>query len=396
MNRITAGLILILVLWVTNMHVPLDFAIRRMEGAFDVMDYKALATKPVSELQDMNLEHRQRFVIPSLIGWLSRKTHLSLDLVFTLGTLLTLLTMLWVLMEIFREFRISQTTQLISVFLVLFNPHLFRFYIAYPGVIVDAVFLLGTALAVLGLVRGKIWIVIPGFLIAGLGRQTTFLLLPAVWLWVFGGESWKSFSRSRKIWSAMLVSFSTLALYGATAWFLGEDLIGSENRSPFLQFLNGPNQNLIFEREAKFFVWGVFPFVPGLFVLAGAFFAGRKIALPPREFYYCLVCMMLLLTQSLVWALTFVDFSLRYSLLTFVFFITALAMVLDSVGFGKNSMNRFHMVICLAIFLSSFHHQTSVVYLCGWSILTFGWLYLISGLIAFVAAFLSMPRPVRS
>ena len=95
------------------------------------------------------------------------------------------------------------------------NPYLYRFLALAPGRLADSVFILGGALALLGLLRANPWLLVGGLVVATLGRsESVFSLALLAPIGVFVSPNWRPRPpRFRRV-SAAAALLVPLGVYG--------------------------------------------------------------------------------------------------------------------------------------------------------------------------------------
>lgn len=377
---------LFLLLLLTNRHYSFKESIER--GQTDVRDYVFLAQHPPHEWTKIPFYHAQRFVIPYGLGLVSRRFGVGLEWAFLGTTVLCLIAILVILSSSLVKNGFSKNTYLLCSSFVVFNPYLFRFYLVYPAMVTDTIFILGLTLMITGLWNGKKGPIYLGAVLAALTRQTVLLLLPPLAFWLWKGTKWKSESSFKRVFFFLSAAALIAAIYSLTAAFLGDNFLGLRNfsvgRGKFLQWTREPS---VVQALLDFSLRVVFPFlIPWLSVL-GIFAKQRGFKEIPKEVFLCLGFSSSMLIQTLSAGLTLARGHIRFSLHAFIPLTIAAAILLETSRLKQAGLNKYVLVICLATFAGSFHHQTSILSPFALSNLQFGLWNLLCGGLAFIASY---------
>ena len=92
---------------------------------------------------------------------------------------------------IFQALRFSNEAYYIGLSLIVFNPYIFRLYLAFPGMVTDMVFVFGLSLMCLALLKIRDVYLMLGSFIMIISRQTALLTLPGIICWLLFSNSWK-------------------------------------------------------------------------------------------------------------------------------------------------------------------------------------------------------------
>lgn len=364
-------------------------------GQFDVRNFWLLSQTPMSEWKELYFPHAQRFIFPWSLGFLSRITGIPCEFLFSAAAFLILTCWVALLACLFEKLDISKSTRLISMFLIIFNPYLFRFYLAFPGMLTEAGFILGVGFMILGLREGKVLPLLAGAALAGATRQLALLLPVPVFLWILKGESWKRRSARRKMGVLFLVIIEIFGIYAFTAAVTGGNPLGSENFAVVGLGLSDWNESRYSYGDLfKFVIKGQLAVLIPFLILWVLWVKKKALKKLPADFSLFVFFFLVISIEMIILALSYPYHSpVRYILHGFVPLIVIWAMLAEALGFGRERLNIFHGMICAAILAGSFHHQTSILQALGWSNLQFGLLHLVCGLAAAAAAFFSHNPP---
>lgn len=226
---------------------------------------------PDASSRTIDFHHAQRFFIPWLAGGLARLSGLSIDSTFRLMAIAVALGIVLITLALVREVGAAASTQVALLALFIFNAYTFRFHLGFPWYVNDLGFVLGLALSLYGLLRGKGTAVLGGIAIAAVSRQTALLLLPTLVAWlVFGGTP---FSRRTRIALAIACPVLALFIYQATGRVAASFAKASVNREHLTAVFTWFAQDYSTATLLAFVVRTVMPLLPLLMV--GAALAAR-------------------------------------------------------------------------------------------------------------------------
>jgi hypothetical protein len=223
-------------------------------GGIDAESYEAIAlaapAMPAATTERLPFHHAQRWPGPYAVGLLAGGLRLDVREVFAWASGACLLGAILLMQAAFMRLGLSPWALAVCIALVVFH-YSFRFYLVAPGMLPDALFILGLALTLVGLAGAKLPLLLAGILLAGLARQSVLLLLPGIAYWVLRGETWTRRSKPAR----SLTILAAVAL--AVAVYIGTGRIAE----PFAD----PSNNL--EAVTGLFAW-----------LAGPAFSGADLA----------------------------------------------------------------------------------------------------------------------
>src|SRR6266581_704856 len=260
--------------------------------------------------------------------------------------------------------QIDPTAYRLCLALFLTNPYALRYYAIVPGMLQDLVFVFGTAVVWLGLVRTSGSLVVAGTLVAALGRQTAVMLVPAIGAWMFWSTAWRARSaRERMLW-AILPGVAAGVCYVATSRVVRSFALPSLN----VDYLVG----LLVWVKGGDFAWvtlgelclrAAVPFAVSVAVVLGLVASAQRksrSAWPlPREVWLCLFFMMMIAAQPILAGpkITGQNAS-RLSALGLVYAVGMVAYAYRSIQPAWSSPRR--IVLGAILLLSSLHHAYSV------------------------------------
>ncbi len=157
--------------------------------------------------------HTARFIVPYLAGTIAHFTGISHERMFLVLTLLFCAIVVWAVHRILLELALSETQYTLSMALLIFNPYMFRYYLAVPAMVNDVVFVAGLALVLLGLMRGGFPLVLVGSIVSIAGRQNALVFMPALAVWMLWGEKWREKGLQQALVRFGIVALSVVAVY---------------------------------------------------------------------------------------------------------------------------------------------------------------------------------------
>ena len=113
----------------------------------------------------------ERFLAPYLIGLISKVLNLEIYFLYQFFSVALCLILLFLLNEILNFLKLNNEIKLISLFLVLFNPYLLRYFIAVPTMLIDILFLISLELLTIGFLKDKKKFLYFGLILSLISRQ---------------------------------------------------------------------------------------------------------------------------------------------------------------------------------------------------------------------------------
>jgi len=144
----------------------------RLKYATDIEEYATIArAAPGFPAQKIQAAHADRFPAPWLVGELHKLTGVGIHTMFAIVTAVVLVATFTVLHLALVSLRTKLATYAIVFGLAAATPYPVRLLLDAPGMLTDAVFVLGLVVTILGFIRGRWWLVIGGLAVAAIGRQ---------------------------------------------------------------------------------------------------------------------------------------------------------------------------------------------------------------------------------
>jgi hypothetical protein len=157
-----------------------DEGIRRAY-ATDVTSYEAIArAAPELPSTDLPLQHAERFAPHWAVGSLARASGVPLHDLYRVATYAVLLALVFVVDATLTAEGVDGRRRSLALGVLVASTYPVHYLLAAPGMLADAVFLLGFATVLYGLARGSLGLVLLGLLLGTVGRQTAVPLAPFV------------------------------------------------------------------------------------------------------------------------------------------------------------------------------------------------------------------------
>jgi hypothetical protein len=145
----------------------------REQFAGDVASYEQIArAAPHFPERPLQQQHAERFPIHWLVGTISDGTGVGLHAVYRAVSLGLLFLLVAVFTATLRGLYLDVRPRIIVTGLVIASAYPLRYLLAAPGMLADALFLVGLALALWALAAGRDAALVAALLVAVLGRQT--------------------------------------------------------------------------------------------------------------------------------------------------------------------------------------------------------------------------------
>ena len=150
-----------------------------------------------------------------LVGLGSDAFQIGVRHLYYVFAFILLLAILVVLDRLLRPFRLGRIEWALCVGALITNPYLYRFLALAPGRLADSVFIIGGALALLGLLRTNPWLLVGGLVVATLGRsESVFSLAVLAPIGVLVSPDWRARAPAFRWVSAAAALLVPLGVYG--------------------------------------------------------------------------------------------------------------------------------------------------------------------------------------
>ncbi len=146
-------------------------------GARDGTDYFLIAQN-FPELSNETLQYHKvwRFIIPASIGLISKLFNLDLYFLFRVFIIIFSILSLIIFLKIIKSFKLNDFQIFFLMSFLIFNPYLFRYFIACPTMINDLIFIFGILLLIFGILKSDKLALYSGFLFTLITRQNSIFI----------------------------------------------------------------------------------------------------------------------------------------------------------------------------------------------------------------------------
>ena len=331
----------------------------RVEFATDASVYVPMAdASPGLPNGPIREQHAERWVVHWLVGAAAAATGVELETAYRVASVAAVAGVVALLHLILAGLRLPPAAYAICLGVALASPYPFRYWLAAPGMVADAVFGLGLAAALFGLVRSRLWLVVLGLAVATAARQTAVPAALALAVLLSVRPLPSVTGRAARLGGAAMVAAVPLVVYAAVkavaSRFSVSDLPPLDELTVIA---DGPRQ--IASHVGRIVLGILFP----LAALAAC--ATRRVgdALGPLLLAAAIVAQPVLLTAD------WVDFNEpRLAGLAVPALTVALALLIRPIRIGAATAG----VVCVALLGGSFHHHYSRIDVgrSGWVALT--------------------------
>ena len=146
-------------------------------GGNDGKFYKLISEYAPSFGNNIEYIKGERFLLPYLIGVLSKLTFLDVYLLYQIVTIFFVIVIIFLYKKILEFLKLDYFSYYISLLLLIFNPYLIRYYIAVPTIIVDLGFIISLELICLGFLTKNKNYFYYGLILSVISRQNAFIIL---------------------------------------------------------------------------------------------------------------------------------------------------------------------------------------------------------------------------
>ncbi len=163
----------------TNNYYSYDQSI--IFGARDGTDYFLIAQSFPNIPYDALQYHKAwRFIIPMLIGFIGKISNIDLYLLFRIFVLIFSLLAMLIFFKIVNFLKINNFQIFFLSSFIIFNPYLFRYFIACPTMINDLIFINAVLLLFLGVLKNNKFSFYAGILLSTFTRQNSIFFLISI------------------------------------------------------------------------------------------------------------------------------------------------------------------------------------------------------------------------
>jgi hypothetical protein len=177
--------------------------------AADVRSYKAMAeAAPHFPASRILQPFAERFPFHWLVG-VTSNAGVSVDLAYRGGSLLCLLAVVATVHATVSRLGLTLSEYGLTMAALVASAYPFHYLLASPGMLTDAMLVLGESLLLLGFVRGWLWLVVLGLAVGSLGRQTMVPVGVVAAVWAYVSPAW----RPHRLRTAALCALVPGAIY---------------------------------------------------------------------------------------------------------------------------------------------------------------------------------------
>ena len=207
-NSIYLLFFFILFVFFTNTYYSFDDSL--IYGGRDGFFYIKISESFPKIAENIEYIKGERFFFPYLIGGMSKLFSAEIFYIYRIFVFLLAGLIGFFLYKNLKEIKASNFITLISISFLIFNPYIFRFYLAIPSIITDLFFILSTILVAYGFIyKNKKYIFI-GFAISILARQNGIFFFISFLISKFYFQK-KSLLNYRDIfWLVIILTITTL------------------------------------------------------------------------------------------------------------------------------------------------------------------------------------------
>ena len=150
-------------------------------GARDGENYFLIAQNfPDISYDSLNYHKAWRFIIPTLIGFTGKILNIDIYLLFRIFVLLFCVLTILIFFEILKFLELNNFQIFFLSSFIIFNPYLFRYFIASPTMINDLIFINASLVIVLGILKNNKIFFYTGILLSLLTRQNSIFFLISI------------------------------------------------------------------------------------------------------------------------------------------------------------------------------------------------------------------------
>ena len=376
-----ASLGFLVFLGVTNKWVSWDAAVYQYKNSDDI-NYRLMAQAAPGLLNRRIPEwHAERFAVSWIVGVTAKLLGFSVVTSFRVWVILVILAICLVLAETLLRIELSLAASIVCMAAFILNAYTLRPFILAPGSVGDLVFVLGTAVAVRGLLLRSPASLLGGVLLATMARQTALPPAAVAAVAVAVDPAWRARLGRGRLPFATLTLALPLAEYAAirivshpfagpppslhAMTLLGASLTTSNLAQHFSRCVNV----LLSVLALLLAVWWIGRRIPGWLqrgAMAGSGIRSSRSAVPgPRAAVYaCLAFGLAIVIQPVLMNPAWASYNEnRLSVIGLIPFVVALAVMLGELEQARSqamSARTAAAVVGLLV-LASFHHIYTVI-----------------------------------
>jgi hypothetical protein len=157
----------------------------------------------------------ERFAVHWVVGSAAKLFGVPLTAAYFVAVAIVILALCLVLFDLFGRVGLSSRGGAVCTALLILNPYSLRGFLVTPAGVADLVFMLGSAIAVRGLVLRAPAAVLGGLVLAATARQTAVPAAIVAALVIAGDSSWRMRLRGRRLGVALTTAVVPVACYAA-------------------------------------------------------------------------------------------------------------------------------------------------------------------------------------
>jgi hypothetical protein len=162
----------------------------RVQFAHDVSSYLVIANAAPSLPATKVLQpFAERIPVHWLVGVISN-AGVSVDIVYRVGMFACLLAIVLAVHCVLTQIGLQTAEYGLAITALVASAYPFHYLLASPGMLSDAVLVLGVSVLMLGFARGRLWIVLLGLALGTAGRQTMVPVGVVAAAWAFVAPAW--------------------------------------------------------------------------------------------------------------------------------------------------------------------------------------------------------------
>ena len=232
-------------------------------GARDGFDYFAIAHELGNIPQEKLAYHKAwRFVIPSIVGFIAKFFDLNTYLVFRIFALIGTLSAIYLFNLILKKLKLGISHIFFLNLIFIFNPYLFRYFIANPTMLNDLIFVNSALLIILSYVKNDKNLFYVGLLLGLLTRQNAiFYLISLILVKIIFKNN--SFFKFKDIIFSMILTLLIFSINNNFANLYTEynDAYSFTNRFNLLTFNYSINEFIIYNLFLLIIIIPIFAYV---------------------------------------------------------------------------------------------------------------------------------------
>ncbi len=146
-------------------------------GATDGREYYSISKNAPFFAENIQYIKGERFILPYSIGIVSKYSGLDLFLTYKIISFLLIIYLIQIFVKILKTFKLNNTSIILSVSLIIFNPYLLRYFLSVPTMLGDLVFIISSLIIFDGLINKDKTKIYSGFIISLIARQNGIIFL---------------------------------------------------------------------------------------------------------------------------------------------------------------------------------------------------------------------------